>query len=64
MVVGMNLMLGQDRTRDQGAGDEIGCNVGQDDVSAVRVTNTLCLFLNLLGVDVRFVYDFISVRAF
>ena len=37
--------VGHDRACDLGAGDAIGGNVDQDDVSAVEVANMFCLFL-------------------
>ena len=42
---GYDFDVGHDRACDLGARDEIGGNVDQDDVSAVKVANMFCLFL-------------------
>ena len=39
---GYDFDVGHDRACDLGAGDEIGGNVNQDDVSAVEVANMFC----------------------
>ena len=60
---GYDFDVGHDRACDLRAGDEIGGNVDQDDVSAVEVANMFRSFLNLRGVNVRFVYVFFLLEC-
>ena len=55
---GYDFDVGHDRAFDLGAGNEIGGNVDQDDVSAVEVANMFCLILKSAGRQCALVYDF------
>ena len=60
---GYDLDVGHDCACDLRAGDEIGGNVGQDDVSAVEVANVFCSFLKSARRQCALCIHFFSVRV-
>ena len=61
---GYDFDVGHDRVCDLGAGEEIGGNVDQDDVSAVEVANMFCLFLKSARRQCALYVGLFSVRVF
>ena len=55
---GYDFDVGHDRACDLGAGDEIGGNVDQDDVSAKEMANMFCLFLKSARRQCALLYTF------
>ena len=61
---GHDFDAGHDRACDLGAGDEIGGNVDQDDVSAVEVAHLVGLFLKSARRQCALCIRIFSVRVF
>ena len=56
--------VGHDCACDLKAGDQIGGNIEEDDVSAVEVANMFCLFLKSTRRHCALCIRFFSVRVF